>query len=260
MAIWNTLEAQFGPHVLRNPNLKPYHHAFLNLRKMPEDIRTFRAKTEKPGMLSERGIIDAVRGHAAKAVAPNLRREKYRLEQASQKLAAKRKALSVPNFDKTDIVAAMMRAEIRAHIRSIEPSKRVSLLTFNPDPELVAAVFEAPEFLTDVTGEFRANVEKAFVDAHHPQELAAIEQEAEILDVVGMGLSTSLKEVSDAIDFRTEHEFNKWMVSVTPEVDREIAKSGCVAPDVDLVISMAKSLPDYKDRFRVTDAILEMGV
>ncbi len=257
MAIWNTLEAQFEPQHLSNPALKPYHHAFLKLRNMPEDLRAFRAKTEEPGTLSAKGILEAVRSHAAKQAAPDLRRQQYRLAQAAQKLAAKRKALSVPDFDKADVVGAMMRAEIRTHLRSLDEARRTALLSIKPSSELVAAVFEAPDFLTGISGELRNRIETAFIETHHPNKLAAIEQEAELVDVVGMAFQTSATEIREALDFRTEHDFRRWLVGVTPEVDREVAGSGGkgVAPDVDVVVEMAASLSDINDRLKVSEAL-----
>lgn len=254
MAMWDTLADQFRPQHLKHPTYKTYHAAFLKLQKLSDDLIAYRSKTEAPGTLSQKGVLEAVRAEAQKLAIPNLRRIQHHVQQAGKKLESKRKALSVPAFDKTDIAGAMLRAELRAHLRNLDEAKRTGLLSVDPDPMMVAAVFEAPECLTDVSGEFRQRIETVFVETHYPKEVSQIEEERELLNVVGMALEISGKSVRETTGFAncSEIEFQRWMTSISTVGN----DASGFTPDVDALIEMATSIPDWKDRFRITDAIL----
>ncbi|AUC97078.1 hypothetical protein CWS35_24655 [Bradyrhizobium sp. SK17] len=217
MTPWNT----FRDNIPTDPRFLGHRAIFDKLRSMPETLASARDAAKKLGTLNDRGITERVRDFATKKVAADLRREVIKIDAAKKKLESRRRNLTVPAADKTDVGAALLRQEIRAHVRQMESSKQVRTLTFNPDPVVVAAISEAPSMLTGVSDSLRGQMEAAFIEAHFPAEIAVLREDAEALESVGMALESATKEVRAAIGL-SELEFKKWLVTSTPEVSQEL--------------------------------------
>jgi hypothetical protein len=61
---------------------------------------------------------------------------------------ARRAAFTVPAPDPTNLAAALERQEIRAHIRALEPTKRLGFALQSNDQRIVESVLSAPRALS----------------------------------------------------------------------------------------------------------------
>ncbi|WP_438277977.1 hypothetical protein [Nitrobacter sp.] len=215
MAIWNTLRSQ-----LDAPRFTAHRIAFDKLQSLPEGLGKAKAAAQSKGTLNENGIIEAVREYASKHVAANLRHEMKRLDAGRKSLADRRRALTIPNSDPTNVADALLKQEIRKYVLSLDPAKRTALLTVDPDPTVLAAVFEGPSFLTEVDAGLRAQAESAFVESKFPTESAVLREDTEALQVLEMALDASRKELREAMGL-SEPEFNKWLATSAPLSDGE---------------------------------------
>lgn len=211
--MWNTLRAQ-----LNGPQFSTHRIAFDKLQLLPERLGKAKTAAINKGTLNERGITDEVRGYASKHIAADLRHEMKRLEVGRKKLADRRRALTVPATDPTDIAGALLRQEIRRHVLALDPAKRSALLTINPDPTALAAVFEAPSFLTGVSADLRARAESAFIESNFPTESALLSEDTEALGVLEMAFDACRKELREAMGL-DEREFDKWLATSAPASD-----------------------------------------
>jgi hypothetical protein len=91
-------------------------------------------------------------------------------------VAARRDALSpfAAPLDKADVPRATVRAEIRAHIKSLAPDKARAFLR-EADETTAAAVLEGPAFLSGLSPEQHANFREARLQKLHPEKLASLD-------------------------------------------------------------------------------------
>jgi hypothetical protein len=259
MSIWNTLSEQLPEEYSKATHLAPHLVAFKKIRQLSEEVSKHRQSVEAPGTLNARGITEAIRGFAASKVVPELRRQQYRLEKAEKALAERRLRLGVPVPDKTDTAGAMLRAEVRSYLRELEPAERTALLMVNPSALVVSAVFEAPNFLSGVSDELRAQAEQAIVENSAPDDLAKIEEEREAIGVAGMGLEIAVRTIQDEVGFKGDtRAFDDWMAEASVSVEREVRAGARKASqtDLDALLAQVKTL-DKDQRFALTDAALD---
>lgn len=78
--------------------------------------------------------------------------------------------------DKTDVGAAMVRAQTRDWLRGLEPSKRIAMLAMKDlEPTIALAIREAPAELSGVTRDQREAVEQRALLALHPDQAKQME-------------------------------------------------------------------------------------
>src|SRR4051812_41076312 len=107
-------------------------------------VLTRRAEASKSGNFTPQGLTDEMRKASVGAV-PQLKAARSVLARAKQEADTLRAKVKLPPADKTDIAAAMLRREIRDHIKSMSPEARDKYFARdNLAPEVIAAVFEVP--------------------------------------------------------------------------------------------------------------------
>lgn len=252
MHIWNTLQQRLDERPRSTATIQR-RTALDKLRAFGSSLTAHRAKLEAPGTLNSKGVREGIREFATKNIASSYYRERRRIEQDKQKLAERQKALTIPSIDKTDVAAAMLRQEIRNYLRAIEPAKLTALLATSGDPVLMSAIIEAPSYLTNVSDEQRGFLERSYIAANHPDELAAIEGDAAALEILTMAVEASGREICESIGFSGSIEFEKWLRASTPDAD-DNAHPG---PDVDSLVEQVRSLPDWKSRERIMSAVTD---
>ena len=260
MSIWNTLARQFPADRAKEPHLAPHLATFTKIRHLTSTLAGRREQAKKLGTLNDKGVMEAVRSFAAANVVPELRRQQFRIERRAKMLQEKRLRLGVPKPDPTDIAGAMLRGEIRSYLRSLDAAKLTAMLSVDIDATVVAAVFEAPGFLTGVSPELRARVEELVIEKTHPEEVAQIDEELEALRTIAIAVETSVKEVKTEAGFTGETKaFDEWMEQASASVEKEIrdgnSRSGKV--DLELVIEQIRKM-DKAQLLQVTDAALSI--
>jgi hypothetical protein len=254
MAIWNTLDANLSRTINGDLRLRQHTSKFNKLRGFATDILTAKDKAGKNGTLNEKGLAEAALDFAKTHVASELRQEVIRHRDAIKNLNERRTALVSPKIDKNDVIGFLKRQELRSQIRMMDDSKKIARLTIEPDSELVAAVIEdSTGLLTGVSDSVRTMMVNAYLETSHADEAAFLRREAEVLDVVSLGLETSTKEVREALGL-SKADFDEWLVEVTPELN---GKPATVGPDVDFLVDQVSALRDWPSRQRVMDAMTD---
>lgn len=124
------------------------------------------------------GRTNAMRDYLRDSSVPALRKVLETIEEAEAHVVRIRGTIKPRGLDKTDVAGAMRRQEIRSWLRSIEESKRNAMM--NPlgveeiDPEIAAAVTEAPAPLSGVTNQQRARLSDRALVAQYPKEVEEI--------------------------------------------------------------------------------------
>ena len=98
------------------------------------------------------------------------------LDKIGGDLASRRNALSPFSapLDKADVPRATVRAEIRAHIKSLPPDQARAFLR-TADETTAAAVLEGPAFLSGLSPEQHANFREQRLRALHPEKLQSLD-------------------------------------------------------------------------------------
>jgi hypothetical protein len=94
----------------------------------------------RSGHLTPAGLRDQLRRNATGSLVPLLRRARGELIAARSAAAAKRLELTVVPIDKSDLVGALVRREIREHLRSLSEPERMQLLADSNDQRVWASI------------------------------------------------------------------------------------------------------------------------
>ncbi len=116
--------------------------------------------------LSDQGRANAMRAKLRAAVR-DLRDAKAPIVELQKKLDEKRKAVSLPKFDRTDVVGCLNRQELRAAMRTMDRGERAMVIA--NDPAFADAMLEQPPSLSGLLP-----AEKLIVDNAKEQRLSAL--------------------------------------------------------------------------------------
>lgn len=203
------------------PEFAPLNAAFERSLSSIDQIERKRASLAEKGTLSELGVSQALRDFAKDAVVPDLRRGLWAAEKAAESAKAQRRALAVTPPDKTDIVAAMIRAESRTHLRSLSQPDRIALMM--SDPAFAEAAFEGPAALSGLTSETRTDLEARMIDAAHGPAVRLIEETIEAADQVASATQIAADALKQIGGFANDAEFGAFMTASSAAVEAEIA-------------------------------------
>ncbi len=261
MSLIDELNRRFRTGWLNDPELRKYHHAMTSAIDDAENLRTERVTHEKAGKLSAAGLTEVMRDYAVKKVIPGLAENRLKLERAAVKVAEKRKALGIPKPDPKDAVGAILRSEARSLMRSMSQGQLAELLLKNPDPISVAAAFENPMLLPNLTAELRQRVEHALVEASHPDALAAIADEKEAITLANQAVNYAIGELQRSTSFEgNQHAFNQFVEEASRDVVSRFQRHGASDARVDLegMIAKVKAMT-VDDRQKLGDEIFSLN-
>jgi len=129
------------------------------------------AQTKK---FTESGLKDEIQNHALTRLTPVFRKGRTVVESAREEATALRKKLARQTGDRSDVVGAMMRAEIRSWLRAMPAQERDAYFTNNIerlDPAVALAVLEAPAALSGgVPQSIMTELHDRAVAAQHGEE------------------------------------------------------------------------------------------
>jgi hypothetical protein len=102
-------------------------------------------------------------------------------------------------------------------VRGLSASARIALLLSpNPDPTLVQAVLEAPSFSSGVTDDIRARMLQAIIERDHPQELKAIAQAEDAVQVLEAAIGMAHLAAKSVSEFPSERVFEDFINANAP--------------------------------------------
>jgi hypothetical protein len=108
--------------------------------------------------LSDQGRTKAMQTNLRNAVR-DLRDARQPIDELRKTLESKRAVMKAPPFDRTDVVAALNRQELRAAMRGMDTAQRAALVT--SDPAFADALLEQPPILSGLTPNEQFIVEAA---------------------------------------------------------------------------------------------------
>lgn len=191
-----------------------------------DDFRAQHTKIADNKNLSPIGRQDAMRKYVSEK-AHELHRARKSVETMRQKLTERRAKLAPAAPDKADMSAAILRSEMRTMLRGMSTGQRMALLLSpNPDPMLLQAVLEAPDFASGMNPQTRELVTAAVIEKTHPGALAAIEQVEEAIEVVNAATRVAFDTVRAAAEFPNES-------TLVSFVEQSIGATGAIDADVD---------------------------
>jgi hypothetical protein len=162
---------------------------------------------ERDSHLSDVGrrakITDAVRVHAR-----DLRDARKPILEAQQNLDRLRGQIKPVAIDRTDVVAAMERQEIRAFIRGLSSQDKISALLKNNDPKILDAVLDAPAALSGIEEQHYAAALAARKEQLHGPALMEIEQLKTVIDEANAVAQTARRDLMSTSDLQPD-EFEK---------------------------------------------------
>jgi hypothetical protein len=219
------MNQRFKTDWINNAESAPGKHyqTFLKIEGLVGRVHAKKAEIEKPNTLNKRGVSEALCAFAGKDIVPEFRRDGHRLEMAKKAAQQRREMLAIPKVDKKDPVTAALRREIRDRLVAMSSGDRTQLVMGTDDPQVLTAVFEAPEFLSGVSSEIQGRVREAQIQKADPTILEAISDEIAAIEAVDVALNLAVAELRKATDFEQFDGFEKWMEASSAGVESEIA-------------------------------------
>lgn len=186
-------------------------------------LANFKAKqAELAGsrLLTKEGKTADLRTWVAGNAIPVLAKaRKVTLSAVQREVEERRAKLAFDGPDKADVAGALLRQEIRAHIRAMDPAKRTAtLMADDVSPDVAMAVMEAPAELSGVTRELRESLRDKAIEAAHPGETAAVRQIETALETTDRAVSAAEVEMATALGL-TGREFSAWVQGSTANVE-----------------------------------------
>jgi hypothetical protein len=181
-----------------------------------DKLETHRAAAAASGKFTETGLQEDARRFAVSTLAPTLHRGRLEIAAAKKEAAERRAKLTLQPPDKTDLVGAMRRQEMRAWLRSLGDQARRDYIASHLehlDPEMALAVIEAPSELSGVLGSDRKVLVDAALTAQHGADaiskVLTLERAVEIAE---MAVESVRAEIARDVGVPDPHEFNQLAV------------------------------------------------
>jgi hypothetical protein len=135
-----------------HPAMPKLRDAAANCLAIGEKFANQRQQLERDGHLSEIGRR-AKLTEATKAHARELREARAPIREQADRIASLRGQIKPVAVDRSDIVSALERAEIRAYVRGLRTQDQITALLKQNDPKILDAVLEMPAALSGVAPE-----------------------------------------------------------------------------------------------------------
>jgi hypothetical protein len=97
-------------------------------------------------------------------------------------------------------------------VMRVEPIERIAKYCGTTRGGHHCAALEGPPALSGLTPEMRADVEQAYVRAHHAQTLSTMEDRQEALDLVGAAAEIAMMGVRNHVGLAPD-EFERWFAT-----------------------------------------------
>ena len=170
--------------------LEKLQNSYLSSLDAVDKLEAHREEAAKSGQFTEAGLVESAKKFALSQLAPALHRSRQEIQAARKEALVLRNGLTLQPPDKTDVVGAMRRQEIRAWLRSLPEQERRSFIASrisSLDPEISLAIVEAPPELSGVLTADRQQLVNSALQAQHGD---SIEQVVELERAIGIAEQT----------------------------------------------------------------------
>jgi uncharacterized protein YdaT len=194
------LEERYSNHPLRS-----------DVQNALESAERFAAKAASIRQnkdLSQEGKTNAVKSQL-RAALRDVRDAGAPVAEMKERLNAIQASISIPKFDKADMVGALGRQEIRQALRGMSLGDRAGLLLGDgADPRWIDAVLEQPPLLSGTPPELYDQAKVSRLESLFQKEIAQGEDLDQQISEGDAALTIARQDVARAADL-PEHEFNK---------------------------------------------------
>jgi len=177
------------------------------------DLENKKVGLEKSGRHTPKGIAEAVKKFAVENTVETLRNAKVRAQIVAKKLKRDRAALVAAPLDKDDIAAALLRQEMRSHLRTLDAGKRFALLI--AEEVFLEAALTAPPVLSGMDIEQSSLAIRAFLGRNFPDQIEQFEESEESLKSFQVATDTALKYLKDTLGIPTDKAFDEFMTQAS---------------------------------------------
>lgn len=252
--VYEALKARWKPEWTTLPSVAGLSIHIDRIAEAPASVAAVKEEHVKGGKLSVLGVREKTRELAA-ATIPDLRRAHYALEQARANVALQRSRLMDPPIDKTDIVGAMVRQEIRAKLEAMDQGQRMKLL-MDGDQRVYDAWRELPTFVP-VPADFTAELQERRLEERDPVSMERMREANEAIELVDTILRAATDELRDVAEFnKNSKEFEAFFAGAAAPVDAQFAKKPApVEVDIAGIAGVIDAL-SHKDRDELIDRAL----
>ena len=155
------------------------------LLAMPEASATRASEFASDQNLTPVGRKAALRSWAQSGPIEALRKARAALTAGDRAIAETRAKMNTALVDKGDFAGAVLRSDIRKWVNAMPPAQRSAMLaTGEYDPQIAAAILEAPAALSGVSEKQHSALFNSETVAKHPEEAAIIAHIEEAMGAV----------------------------------------------------------------------------
>ena len=196
--------------------------AVIQAHTAAEAFAAKKAELASSGTLTPRGQHQALRDSLVHDYGKALARSRDPIRKAQREIKTRREALKVAAVDRTDVVGALDRQEIRSWLRTLDEGALVSLARTTSDKRILTAMIQAPPELSGLhkvkEAEYvAAEVERRYLEAQYPEELAALEDMQAVVDEgeAAIGVAQILMQSASELE---DHQFEGLMRPIEQKI------------------------------------------
>jgi hypothetical protein len=213
MSKYDSFRARWNAEVGERPSLYGAKIAFLRGCAQADEVREHFLQLANDPNLSPAGRTVALRKYLKSEVMPAFRQAREGLKKTQADVQAERAKIGEIKIDRSDVVSAMLRAEVRTWLRGLSPAVALSALIEQKDSLIMAAVLEAPAVLSGVPEAAVGDIRERLVAQQNPEAMVASD---EALEAVAMGeaaLQIAMQEILAAANVQTELQLDHMLAN-----------------------------------------------
>jgi hypothetical protein len=206
-----------GPHVgLWDIQTRPgstlhrLEQVYLSALSSVDQIEGRKAESAKSGKFTADGLKADTLQFAVQ-LSPTFSRGRHQIAAAKREAAELRSKVKLQPADKTDLVSAMLRAEMRDFLRSKPQAERDAYIRANAeklDPQMALAVMEMPAELSGISSVQRDALIERALEAQHGEALKAVQQLERGIEIVERAVELGREEIIREAE-ADPHQFNQ---------------------------------------------------
>lgn len=169
-------------------------------------------EASKSGRFTPEGATQDVRNFVLNEVAPFFKRGRTAIEAAKAEAAELRNTIKPAVGDRTDVVGAMLRAEMRAHLRGMPKAERdqfVSTRLEKMDPDLVTALLEVPSEFSGISDLHKTHLLERVLEDQHGEKIKELKDLEAAIEIAESAIETGRSEVSVDAGYQDPAAFNR---------------------------------------------------
>jgi hypothetical protein len=185
--------------------------AYLTGLNAIDSVEACKASGIASGKFTEAGLQADVLALALNNVIGPLHKARTAIGKAKAELAQRKSKLTLQQPDKTDIAAALLRQEIRGHLRGMPQAERDKYVVGNLDnlpPVVAEAILTAPPELSGIAETHRALLTEKALEAQHPGEMEQVSELQRAIEIAERAVEIGRDEVQIEAGVMDPHEFD----------------------------------------------------